>query len=271
MRISRAVASMSASDSRPLPRRLLNVAARRSCRVSNTAVLGCAYGAGARVSLPRTARTRPRPAWRYATASAEVASRPCRPARLHTVSRQSAIAVDRLAGDSSGDCSFREPVPGSRVGRRPDPPGVELSGPDTAGSADPGHAGTSRSCRPWPGCPRSAVRRTVATSGTWPVGSCRTRSPSRCCDRPFPLTSAGSPPGRRTSPVDSRTRSWAPAQAPRPRSVRARPGRRRRRPSASSYRPRTGSPRRPKRRRRTRRRRSIPRQAADQNGASGSS
>ena len=39
IRISRAVASMSASDSRPLPRRFLNVAARRSCRVSNTSVL----------------------------------------------------------------------------------------------------------------------------------------------------------------------------------------------------------------------------------------
>src|SRR6185312_12355248 len=35
-RISRAVSSMSASVIRPLPRRLLNVAARRSCRVSNT-------------------------------------------------------------------------------------------------------------------------------------------------------------------------------------------------------------------------------------------
>lgn len=38
IRISRAVASMSASDRRPLPRRFLNVAARRSERVSNTVV-----------------------------------------------------------------------------------------------------------------------------------------------------------------------------------------------------------------------------------------
>ncbi len=50
MRISRAVASMSASDRRPLPRRFLKVAARRSERVSNTALVG-PQGSGA-VGLP---------------------------------------------------------------------------------------------------------------------------------------------------------------------------------------------------------------------------
>lgn len=46
IRISRAVASMSASDRRPLPRRFLKVAARRSERVSNTAVANPRVGNG---------------------------------------------------------------------------------------------------------------------------------------------------------------------------------------------------------------------------------
>ncbi|GAA0189735.1 hypothetical protein GCM10018771_51420 [Streptomyces cellulosae] len=46
MRISRAVASMSASLSRPFPRRFLKVALRRSERVSNTAASVLGVGGG---------------------------------------------------------------------------------------------------------------------------------------------------------------------------------------------------------------------------------
>ena len=56
-RISRAVASMSASESRPLPRRFLNVAERRSCRVSNT---GASSGRGRTGSAAQPSR-RPAP------------------------------------------------------------------------------------------------------------------------------------------------------------------------------------------------------------------
>ena len=53
IRISRAVASMSASDRRPLPRRFLNVAARRSERVSNTVVANPSVGSGGGGRPPR--------------------------------------------------------------------------------------------------------------------------------------------------------------------------------------------------------------------------
>jgi hypothetical protein len=53
-RISRAVASMSASDSLPLPRRFLNADCRRSCRVSNMGLWSSS--AGWRATVNRLAK-----------------------------------------------------------------------------------------------------------------------------------------------------------------------------------------------------------------------
>src|SRR3954452_6469959 len=97
--ISRAVASMSASESRPLPRRFLRVSARRSERVANTANLS------SRVVLAGT--------WRSAQAEGRAAEVP------RVAAARPGLGSGRsLQGGAYGVRRVRGPVVGQRTGAR---------------------------------------------------------------------------------------------------------------------------------------------------------
>ena len=233
IRISRAVASMSASDSRPLPRRFLNVSARRSESVANTwwSVLVRQVGRSAigarqavrsdvqgsrRLRAPRVPRAPPR-----------------RPAR-------------RPAG--------RPRAPGRRTRRPPAGPGSRRARSARRGRGRPGR-GTRRTRTPG----RSSTRtsRTVAASETpraAPAPSARARQrrgpqprARGRADRDHrlePLRASTARPGRARRPPRPTPRysPWVHARAAR--TGQPLHGQRagRRRPSARPGRPRRRSP-----------------------------
>ena len=181
---------MSASDSRPLPRRFLNVAARRSCRVANTGRFsGSRTAAGTRSGYPS-------PAAAAAQARAERSSRATARARSCGSGAPSAADdvehVDRLRAE--GRDEGRAHVDAERRQRRADPvqqarPVVRAHlehGRRTAGAGTTSTRGGGARAPPrraGPACSRSASR--AATS--------RVPARARCTSSRSRSTGGGSP------------------------------------------------------------------------------